>query len=145
MSLATKISNQILDATTDGFHKAGAKNANEKHYTARKFKEDLSKHRHFFPYFLKVNDEIIGLTVLGGKHQYDNTGFWIIEYGILSEHRGKGYGERFLRKIIDFGRDKFKKEVVYLNVATHNTPAYNLYKKIGFDNITQVMLLTKSK
>ena len=46
-------------------------------------------------------------------------------------YRGKGVGTKLLTELIQLGKEKFKLEIIHLEVYEGN-PAVNLYKKLGF-------------
>lgn len=57
--------------------------------------------------------------------------YWIMGLYVEPEHRLKGVAENLIKKTIsELKNKKFKK--VYITVFETNTPALNLYKKIGF-------------
>lgn len=47
-------------------------------------------------------------------------------------HQGKGYGKKALNELINYGFDKLNLYRIQLNVISFNTPAINLYEKVGF-------------
>lgn len=47
-------------------------------------------------------------------------------------HQGKGYGKQALNELINYGFDKLNLYRIQLNVISFNTPAINLYEKVGF-------------
>lgn len=56
----------------------------------------------------------------------------VVNFGIVHEARGKGYGEEFLNKLIDLAKENNIKEV-NIRVDSSNKIARNLYEKVGFD------------
>lgn len=54
--------------------------------------------------------------------------------GLLPQFRGKGLGEKLLKKVLDHAKS-FGLEKVELHVYTDNSPAINLYKGLGFTEI----------
>lgn len=57
--------------------------------------------------------------------------YYLVNFGVTTEYRKKGYGEYFLSKIVD---NCSSRGINRLNlcVDNDNTPAVNLYKKLGF-------------
>jgi RimJ/RimL family protein N-acetyltransferase len=55
------------------------------------------------------------------------------EFGIVVGHgyRGEGIGTELLRNLMHLAKDKFKIEILHLQVYAEN-PAINLYKRLGF-------------
>lgn len=79
-------------------------------------------------YCFKFNNSPIGYgQIIKEKRKY-----YLVNFGILQEHRGKGYGKIFLKYILN---DLYKKEIInelFLNVDNNNFSAINLYKSVGF-------------
>lgn len=50
---------------------------------------------------------------------------------VSEEHRGKGVGTHLLKELMELAKDRFKIELLHLEVYDGN-PAVNLYKKLGF-------------
>ncbi len=55
------------------------------------------------------------------------------EFGIIVGHgyRGQGIGTELLKNLIHLAKDKFRIELLHLQVYSEN-PAINLYKRMGF-------------
>ena len=56
----------------------------------------------------------------------------VVNFGIVHEIRGKGYGKEFLNKLIDLAKENNIKEI-NIRVDSSNKIARNLYEKVGFD------------
>lgn len=56
-----------------------------------------------------------------------------LNMGVALAARGQGVGGTILREAIERARRMPELEIVYLMVRSDNTPAINLYKKIGFE------------
>ncbi|SEF47239.1 Acetyltransferase (GNAT) family protein [Caloramator fervidus] len=95
----------------------------------KEFIEDLC-------YFLKYNDEYIGY----GQIINSSEGFYLINFGIIPEFRGKGYAKYFLNQLILKAKE-FGVKDLYLKVENNNEKAINLYKKIGFIEVFNVASL----
>ena len=90
------------------------------------FLEDLA-------FFEIKGDNIIGygqILLLKGKYTVAN-------FGIIEEFRGKGYGEALLIHILNQAKQKGLHEV-YIKVKSDNISAVNLYKKMGFEESSEI-------
>jgi ribosomal protein S18 acetylase RimI-like enzyme len=60
--------------------------------------------------------------------------YYLVNFGVINEYRSKGYGLYFLSKIIE---NCSLSGINHLNlcVDNDNTPAINLYKKLGFKEL----------
>ncbi|MEM3174225.1 MAG: ribosomal protein S18-alanine N-acetyltransferase, partial [Candidatus Bathyarchaeia archaeon] len=56
----------------------------------------------------------------------------IISIAVLPEHRRKGIGETLLKEALQSMMNYYGIKECYLEVRVSNTPAINLYKKVGF-------------
>lgn len=66
--------------------------------------------------------------------------YTLVNFGIIPKHRNNGYGYYFLKNIIrECSRANFKD--LYLSVNKHNGSAINLYRKIGFEEIYNIMTI----
>ena len=98
------------------------------HYVENAVKNKI----YFWAICLKSNDKHIGnikIVPINFYHQYG-------EYGILMGDKtewGKGYAKEASIAVIDFCFSKLELRKVYLGVVSNNKPAYELYKKLGFD------------
>jgi ribosomal protein S18 acetylase RimI-like enzyme len=77
--------------------------------------------------FIKLDDIYIGY----GQVIIDNNCAIIVNVGILSAYRGKGYGKKLLYQLIEIIRINGYEDVS-IKVATNNCIALNLYKSMGF-------------
>lgn len=55
------------------------------------------------------------------------------EFGVIvsQDHRGKGVGTELLKNLMHLAKDKFKIELLHLQVYSEN-PAIHLYSRLGF-------------
>lgn len=84
-----------------------------------------------------VNNKAIGLSIFFETSPKK----WHIDYiGVLATHRGQGLGEALVDATLERIRD-FSGKYVSLMVADGNTPAERLYKKAGFEHITQRLVM----
>lgn len=51
---------------------------------------------------------------------------------IDEKYRGKGVGKVLMQELIHLAKERFKIEILHLEVYEHNLPAVKLYKKLGF-------------
>ncbi|MEB3825628.1 MAG: ribosomal protein S18-alanine N-acetyltransferase [Desulfurococcales archaeon] len=56
----------------------------------------------------------------------------IVSVAVLPEYRRRGIASALISKSIKLMRDNYNVKKVYLEVRTSNSPAINLYKKLGF-------------
>lgn len=77
--------------------------------------------------FIKLDDKYIGY----GQVIIDNNCAIIVNVGILSSYRGKGYGKKLLYQLIEIIRTSGYEDVS-IKVAANNNIALNLYKSMGF-------------
>lgn len=97
------------------------------------FKEKKKKQR--VDLFIDIDGEVYGSATVSlidnGARKH------VGEVGILlrKEARGKGLGEKLLRKIMEKAVKELKVKIITLYVFTDNKIAINLYKKVGFKKI----------
>jgi RimJ/RimL family protein N-acetyltransferase len=105
----------------------------EKEYFKKILKDKKEKKR--IDLFLDINGKVCGSASVflidqeGKKH--------IGEFGILlkKEARGKGLGEKLMRKTIQKAVKELKIKIVRLDVLADNKIATNLYRKVGFQKL----------
>lgn len=89
--------------------------------------------------FIKLNDEAIGYGQLIFK---DGRPF-VVNFGLLSKYRGKGYGRYLLQYILNYIKS-IGYEKAYINVDIENFVAINLYKSVGFVESKECCLWKKT-
>jgi RimJ/RimL family protein N-acetyltransferase len=105
----------------------------ESDYFKTLFKEKKKKQR--VDLFIDIDGEVYGGATVSlidnGARKH------VGEVGILlrKEARGKGLGEKLLRKIMEKAVKELKVKIITLYVFTDNKIAINLYKKVGFKKI----------
>lgn len=78
---------------------------------------------------LVSNSKVVGFSVIRHSHGENNRHLWL--FGIDSKNRGKGIATMFLKKIMNALYENGLKSMS-LNVDIRNSPAHNLYQKLGF-------------
>lgn len=77
--------------------------------------------------FIKLNNKAIGYGQLIFK---DGVPF-VVNFGLLHEYRGNGYGKYFLQYMLNYTKS-IGYERAYIKVDINNFVAINLYKSVGF-------------
>ena len=80
-----------------------------------------------------LNTELIGICLVDSDNR-NYPGVVISILCIKKEHQGKGLGKSLLNHCIN-NCFKFNYYTFFLQVAINNKKAYNLYKKLGFNEI----------
>jgi len=57
----------------------------------------------------------------------------VISIAVLPQYQRKGIGEALLREAMSRMKTTYKAKECYLEVRVTNTPAINLYRKLGFE------------
>ena len=77
--------------------------------------------------FMLLDNKEIGY----GQIVYNKNMYMIVNFGVLKEYRGLGYGEYFLNYLVNMAYNLNIKDL-YIRVDYENYKALNLYNKIGF-------------
>lgn len=80
--------------------------------------------------FIKYKDEYAGY----GQIIYSRGTYLIVNFGVIDKYRNKGIGSYLLKSLIRLCI-KNKNQCPYVRVSSTNTPAKNLYKKLGFMDV----------
>lgn len=82
------------------------------------------------------DDKLLGLF-----EYYLHKEFMEIGLALNPSMIGKGLGVQFVTQGIEFAINKFdyKKEYIKLNVSVSNIPAINVYKKVGFETVEEII------
>lgn len=59
--------------------------------------------------------------------------------------RGKGFGTEFIKSIVNFGKEKYNYNYIDLIVAKFNKRAINVYEKVGFKVIEEMVNTIRGK
>ena len=81
-------------------------------------------------YFYEVNSKFVGCCIF--RYNNQNT-FYIRVFMIHHKFHRRGFGGGFLSDVIDLYRGNNQINAAQLATGLDNTPAINLYKKIGFN------------
>jgi GNAT superfamily N-acetyltransferase len=95
----------------------------------RRMAERIQESTHRF-YIAKLNGEPIGSL---GVVTFEAT--YIIAFGVLPEHRGRGYGRQMLAWTVGTLLSQ-KHRDIFIEVVTDNQNALSLYRSCGFKEIT---------
>ncbi|PCN50791.1 ribosomal-protein-alanine N-acetyltransferase [Candidatus Geothermarchaeota archaeon ex4572_27] len=105
--------------------------------------------RYFFEYLLerfpdsflvaRVGDKVVGYIMCRVEESYSlgipirkvRRGH-VVSIAVLPEYRKRGIGTSLLKEAIKALKERWGCQDVYLEVRISNTPAINLYKKLGF-------------
>lgn len=105
--------------------------ADNKQHERDKEKTSLEVDDNFISYMAEVQGEIMGKIHISITN---NEGF-IYGFGVLPKFRGKGYGREILCSALDIFKRK-NVENIFLEVATENKNALELYESCGFEEIS---------
>lgn len=97
-------------------------------------------------YFLKKDGYVLAYICIGNSAQipiveeniYENKNFTDIGLGLNPPMCGRGYGNEFIFKAIDFLGKNFDIVKLRLSVASFNKRAIGLYKKLDFKDMAYV-------
>ena len=92
---------------------------------------DLIGQGYSLTYGLFDDDELIGIAMGYIKHWYSGTEYIINELCIKTDRQGKGAGSFFVTEIEKAIKELGVKQIFLLTDS--NVPAYNFYKKNGFN------------
>ncbi len=85
------------------------------------------------PFGIYNAEKMVGYVML--IYDYDEEAYNIWHMMIDESEQGKGYGENAMRRLLELIREKpfGKSDIVLLTCKPRNLQAYNLYKKLGFE------------
>ncbi|MCX7695824.1 MAG: GNAT family N-acetyltransferase [Caloramator sp.] len=129
MDLRIDIQNSIFNSN-DRKRRPIDKNYLYKELNSRYFLKD-------YCYMLYKNNRPIGY----GQVIKDNSLYYLVNFGIIEEYRGRGYAYLFLNYILNDIKRKKEIKLLQLNVDNNNICAINLYKKVGFIEIDNTIIL----
>jgi RimJ/RimL family protein N-acetyltransferase len=84
---------------------------------------------------LDINGEVCGSARVSLIDKETKGHIGELGISLIKDVRGKGLGEKLLRKIIDKAHKELKIKIVTLYAYSKNKVAINLYKKVGFKKL----------
>lgn len=102
---------------------------------------DLIGQSYSLTYGLYDDDELIGISMGYIKHWYSGTEYIIEEFCIKTDRQGSGAGTFFVAEIEKAIKELGLKQIFLLTDT--NVPAYNFYKKNGFDECSTIVAFAK--
>ena len=97
-------------------------------WTERNFRDCLDKG--YYSLALELDKRLAGFAIMAISTEESH----LLNIGINKEERGLGYGENLLKKMIVAAEVMGSKKII-LEVRVSNKTAYQLYKKLGFEEI----------
>ena len=82
------------------------------------------------------NDSFIGVSIGKIKHWCRGTEYFIEELCIDCDQQHKGYGKEFFRLIELYLKDIGINQIFLM--TDRHMPAYDFYRKLGFDEVTEL-------
>ena len=86
------------------------------------------------PFVAKKSDTVVGFAELVRYPENcdASAGYWLIGLKVRFLHRGSGIGEKLVRAVLERARELHARKVrVFVNNG--NLPAFELYRKLGFE------------
>jgi len=83
-------------------------------------------------------EQMLGLAMLGVRPGRT----WITRLGVLPNRRGRGTGEAMMRYLLQQSRDLGSHHVI-LEVIKNNVPAHRLFRKLGFHETRELLILRR--
>lgn len=85
-----------------------------------------------------VGSDVMGLAMLGVRPHHT----WITRLGVLPNRRRCGAGEAMMRYLVDQSH-AIGADYVMLEVIKNNEPAYRLFRKLGFEETRELLILRR--
>ena len=111
--------------------------SDEKHLD--NYLKDLTEVRNPLVFGLFDEDDLIGFSIGRIKHWCEGPEYYIEELGIRKDHQRKGYGREFF-SLMENQLKKRGLHSIYLTTERQQ-PAYEFYRKIGFEELPALRLL----
>jgi ribosomal protein S18 acetylase RimI-like enzyme len=86
----------------------------------------------------KDGEQILGINMLGIRRNRT----WITRLGVLPVKRRQGSGEYMTRYLLNIS-DQIGQEKITVEVIKNNTPAHNLFKKLGFIETRELIVMRR--
>ena len=84
------------------------------------------------------DDQILGLALLGIRPPRT----WITRLGVLPVKRRRGTGQELMEYLITRSQDLQAQQII-LEVIKNNTPAHTLFRKLGFEEIRELLVVRR--
>jgi len=110
--------------------------------TARIYLQELIDNRRFVGFTAWENDSLIGFAFCHMRYNWRGDDMTIDLLGISPDYQRKGYGTILINAI-----EKFSKENSLTGVGLStglNTPAFNFYEKLGYENSKDTAFMGKN-
>jgi len=86
------------------------------------------------PMCIYDDETMVGFVMFGiDKDENNDEEFWISRFMIDEKFQGKGCGKIAMAKIIEYIKDNYDYDEVYLSEVPENARAKGLYKSFGFE------------
>ncbi|AQY50031.1 spermine/spermidine acetyltransferase [Listeria weihenstephanensis FSL R9-0317] len=89
----------------------------------------------WYPVGLYSDDSLVGFAMYGC---YENNSVWLDRLMIDQNYQGQGFGERFLKYLIEHLKNNFKIKNILLSFTPSNQVAKIFYEKKGFSNTNEI-------
>ncbi len=83
-------------------------------------------------------DQILGLAMLGVRPGHT----WVTRLGVLPVKRRRGTGQQLMEYLIEKSR-RLGVDYVTLDVIKNNEPAHNLFHKLGFREVRELLVIRR--
>lgn len=92
-------------------------------------------------YTIRINKEIAGYTMLSKSYstEFATNCVWIEDLYLKPDFRGKG----IIPKVIDFIKEKYKENILKLEVEEENAHAVHVYQKTDFKKLPYFVMIYK--
>lgn len=94
-------------------------------------------------YTICINNEIAGYTMLSKSYstEFAKKCVWIEDLYLKPDFRGQG----IIPKVIDFIKEKYKENILKLEVEEENAHAVHVYQKTDFKKLPYFVMMYKNK
>ena len=109
--------------------------------TARMYLQELLDNRRFVGFTAWENDLLIGFAFCHMRYNWRGDDMTIDLMGISPDYQRKGYGEALINAVEQFSKEN---SLTSVGLSTGlNTPAFNFYEKLGFENSKDAAFMGK--
>lgn len=99
-------------------------------WTVEQFRQSLASDRALFLTAQRTAGELVGLLI--ASKTLIEADIYLV--AVVKEHQQKGIAQQLFKKLIEQAQER-KLEKIFLEVRASNNPAYQLYRKLGFQEI----------